>query len=61
MAFARDRKHPNSVGGEIMAQLWFETLLEYDGLEVPEWSRQEMQAAIEKGPSEEEMRPRQQR
>ncbi len=59
MAFARDRKHPNSVGSEIMAQLWFEALLEHDDLEIPEWSRHEMQEAIEKGPSEAEMQPRQ--
>ena len=38
-AFARDKLHPNELGAEIMAQKWFETLLKYDGLEVPRWSR----------------------
>lgn len=45
-AFARDRLHPGPIGNEIMAQLWFETLLEHDGLEVPVWSRREMEDAI---------------
>jgi len=45
-AFAGDKLHPNSIGVEIMAQLWFETLLEHDGLDVPAWSREEMQNAI---------------
>jgi hypothetical protein len=49
-AFARDGVHPNSIGAEIMAQLWFETLLVHDGLEVPEWSRNEMQEAIRSEP-----------
>jgi hypothetical protein len=40
-AFARDRLHPNQIGAEVMAQKWFETLLGHDGLEVPEWSRNE--------------------
>ncbi|MCK4300047.1 MAG: SGNH/GDSL hydrolase family protein, partial [Planctomycetes bacterium] len=51
-AFAGDRLHPNSIGAEIMAQMWFETLLKHDGLEVPEWSRQEMAEAVEKDPVE---------
>ena len=29
-AFAADRLHPNDLGAELMAQLWFETLLNYD-------------------------------
>jgi hypothetical protein len=41
-AFARDGKHPNDIGAEIMAQKWFETLLRHDGLEVPNWSREEL-------------------
>jgi len=45
-AFAQDGVHPNSIGSEVMAQMWFETLLEHDGLGVPEWSRGEMQQAI---------------
>lgn len=49
-AFARDKLHPNSIGAEVMAQLWFETLLKHEGREVPEWSRTEMQAAIESKP-----------
>ncbi len=51
-AFAGDRLHPNSIGAEIMAQMWFETLLRHDGLEIPEWSRQEMAEAIEKDAAE---------
>lgn len=51
-AFAQDMLHPNSIGAEIMAQMWFETLLRHDGLQVPEWSRQEMAEAVEKDPVE---------
>ena len=51
-AFAGDRLHPNSIGAEIMAQMWFETLLKHDGSEVPEWSRQEMAQAVENEPVE---------
>ncbi len=40
-AFAKDLVHPNAVGSELMAQKWFETLLKYDGLEVPAWSKEE--------------------
>jgi hypothetical protein len=42
MAFAGDSLHPGPVGVELMAQLWFETLLHHDGLEVPDWSREKM-------------------
>jgi hypothetical protein len=49
-AFAEDKLHPNSIGAEVMAQLWFETLLKHDGLEVPAWSRQEMEIAIQREP-----------
>lgn len=48
-AFANDRRHPNELGAEVMAQKWFEVLLEYDGLEVPVWSVTELQAAIDGG------------
>lgn len=41
-AFDTDGLHPGSIGIEIMAQLWFETLLKHDDLAVPEWSRQQM-------------------
>ena len=41
-AFTEDRLHPNDLGSEIMAQLWFETLLKHDGLEVPSWSRKNL-------------------
>lgn len=47
-AFARDKVHPNDIGAQVMAQLWFETLLKHDGLEAPKWSRQQMQEAIKK-------------
>jgi len=49
-AFARDRKHPNQIGAEIMAQKWFETLLRHDGRDVPEWSRKERAEAIQSEP-----------
>jgi hypothetical protein len=49
-AFAQDLVHPNTLGAEVMAQGWFEALFEHDGLEVPEWSREEMQQAIESEP-----------
>ena len=47
-AFAADKAHPSSIGAEIMAHYWFATLLEHDGLEVPDWSRQEMEDALAK-------------
>lgn len=50
-AFDPDGLHPGSIGIEIMAQLWFETLLEHDDLPVPEWSRQQMRDAIEGQPT----------
>lgn len=45
--FARDKVHPGDAANEIMAQLWFETLLKHDGLQTPPWSQKEMQKAIE--------------
>jgi len=45
-AFARDLKHPSVIGAEVMAQHWFETLLKYDGLQVPAWTKEEMKMAI---------------
>lgn len=47
-AFRADKVHPNEMGAEIMAHHWFEALLKHDGREVPEWSRQEMLAAMKK-------------
>ena len=44
-AFARDLRHPNFIGAEVMAQKWFEVLLKYDGLQVPAWSKEEMRVA----------------
>jgi acetyl esterase/lipase len=46
-AFAADRRHPNAIGAEVMAQHWFETLLQYDGLQIPAWSRQQLRRAIQ--------------
>ena len=46
LGFDRDKVHPNYIGAEIMSHYWFATLLKHDGLEVPEWSRQEMDEAI---------------
>lgn len=61
-AFARDLLHPNSIGAEIMAQAWFETLLAHDGLDVPEWSRKELAEALEKEPEPQRRgRPRRRR
>ena len=37
---------------EIMAQKWFETLLQFDGLEVPRWSKEEMETAIKSEPQQ---------
>lgn len=41
-AFAQDKVHPNNLGAEIMAQKWFETLLKHDGLDIPQWSRNQI-------------------
>lgn len=53
-AFARDRVHPNALGAELMAQKWFETLLKYDGLEIPAWSKEKdapsIRPRVEEGP-----------
>ena len=50
LAFDRDRVHPNYIGAEMMAHYWFASLLEHDGLEVPDWSRQEMEDALANKP-----------
>jgi hypothetical protein len=50
LAFDTDKAHPNFIGAEIMAHQWFKTLLEREGLEVPEWSRQEVEHAINNQP-----------
>jgi hypothetical protein len=34
----------------MMAHYWFESLLKREGLDVPEWSRQEMEEAIQNRP-----------
>ena len=46
-AYAEDRIHPGPIGEEIMAQHWFERLLEFDGRDVPGWSRKEMRRRID--------------
>jgi hypothetical protein len=51
-AFAGDLQHPNAMGSEIMAQKWFETLLQFDGLEVPGWSKDEMETAKKSEPQQ---------
>jgi hypothetical protein len=48
-AFASDHVHPNTMGAEIMAQGWFECLLEREGLDTPEWSQQELREVLEGG------------
>jgi len=50
--FAEDRKHPNRIGAELMAQKWFEALLEYDGLQVPAWSRNQLKRALQAKPGQ---------
>jgi len=50
LAFDTDKIHPNFIGAEMMAHHWFEALLQREGLEVPAWSRKEMQDAIENKP-----------
>jgi hypothetical protein len=50
LAFDTDKVHPNYIGAEIMAHYWFKSLLEREGLEVPDWSRQEMEDAIKNKP-----------
>jgi acetyl esterase/lipase len=42
-AFEPDRIQPNELGAEIIAQKWFERLLQYDGLEAPAWSKEPRQ------------------
>jgi len=44
-AFAKDLLHPNAIGSELMAQKWFETLLKYDRLEIPAWSKSAVRLA----------------
>lgn len=56
--FARDRVHPGDAANEIMAQLWFETLVKHDGLDVPAWSRKKMQQAVEAAQPKETARAR---
>ena len=56
-AFAKDRKHPNRLGAEVMAQRWFETLLKYDGLEIPAWSKQQLRRALGGGRPERRIPP----
>jgi len=50
LAFDTDRAHPNFIGAEIMAHFWFSALLEREGLDIPEWSRREMETAIRDKP-----------
>jgi hypothetical protein len=50
LAFDTDRAHPNYIGAEMMAHYWFAALLQREGLKVPDWSRQEMEDAIENQP-----------
>ena len=44
--FAEDLLHPNMLGAAVMAQLWFEALLQHDELAVPDWSRAELEAEL---------------
>jgi hypothetical protein len=51
-----DRFHPSKAGHAVYSHRWFEALLKYDGREVPAWSRQEMQEALEREKAERERR-----
>lgn len=44
--FARDRVHPGPGAIAVMAHLWFEALCKHDGIDVPPWSKQEMDKAL---------------
>ncbi len=46
IAYSKDQHHPNEVGDEIIAHYWFARLLQFDGKDVPDWSREEMEEAI---------------
>ena len=50
LAFDTDKIHPNFIGAEMMAHYWFENLLQREGLEVPDWSREEMENALKNKP-----------
>ena len=50
LAFDGDKVHPNFIGAEMMAHYWFAALLQREGRAVPEWSRGEMEDAIENQP-----------
>lgn len=41
-----DQFHTSDAGHAVYAQCWFEALLKHDGLDVPAWSREEMDAAL---------------
>ncbi|MBL8795632.1 MAG: SGNH/GDSL hydrolase family protein [Planctomycetia bacterium] len=43
-----DQFHPNAAGHAVFTHCWFEALLKHDGLEVPKWSLEEMDAALAK-------------
>ncbi|MBA7675102.1 hypothetical protein ES703_83331 [subsurface metagenome] len=47
--------HPNALGSELMAQKWFETLLKYDGLEIPARSKEKEEPAPRPKPPEPQM------
>ena len=43
--FSGDMYHCNAYGRELVAHSWFKALCEWDGLEVPAWSREMVEAA----------------
>lgn len=45
--YSDDGVHPNWVGAELLAHLWFARLLERENRDVPEWSRAEFEDALE--------------
>ncbi len=60
-AFAADKVHPNNLGAEIIAQKWFATLLKHDGLEVPQWSVNQIRSFLPEGQRSSRLRNQNQR
>ncbi|MBA4065749.1 MAG: hypothetical protein C0501_18925 [Isosphaera sp.] len=46
LTIGADEFHPSKAGYAVYSHLWFEALLKHDGLDVPAWSAEEMDAAL---------------
>ncbi len=44
IALVKDGHHPTQLGNEIIASKFFRAMLEHDGLPVPEWDQEEVDA-----------------